>query len=60
MKDKETAINPAGFGDVCYACANSIVEGQPFRLRVLDGAMTGQRRHGHCPDKVKEEPVDGG
>jgi hypothetical protein len=47
QEDKQYAISPHHFSDVCYSCDKIIAEAQPFRL---DEKVAGRRRHTNCPE----------
>lgn len=45
--DRQYAISPHHYSDVCYSCGKLIAEAQPFRL---NDKVVGQKRHSNCPE----------
>jgi len=43
--DKQWAISPHNYSDICFVCNKLIAEAQPFRL---DSKVVGRRRHSSC------------
>lgn len=45
ISDKQWAVSPHHYSDICFVCTKPITEAQPFRL---NDKVVGQRRHANC------------